>query len=43
MADRLAALMEARAPGSEDIDALARYYAKMPTKLDDLAHHEQGD
>jgi cytochrome c553 len=26
-----------------DIDALARYYAQMPTKLDDLAHHEQGD
>jgi|SRR5882724_2851612 len=26
-----------------DIDALSRYYAAMPTKLDDLAHHEQGD
>ena len=26
-----------------DIDALSRYYADMPTKLDDLAHHEQGD
>lgn len=26
-----------------DIDALSRYYAEMPTKLDDLAHHEQGD
>ena len=26
-----------------DVDALARYYAQMPTKLDDLAHHEQGD
>jgi cytochrome c553 len=26
-----------------DIDALARYYAAMPSKLDDLAHHEQGD
>ena len=25
-----------------DIDALARYFAAMPTKLDDLAHHEQG-
>jgi cytochrome c553 len=25
-----------------DIDALSRYYAEMPTKLDDLAHHEQG-
>jgi cytochrome c553 len=25
-----------------DIDALARYYGDMPTKLDDLAHHEQG-
>lgn len=26
-----------------DIDALSRYYAAMPSKLDDLAHHEQGD
>ena len=26
-----------------DMDALARYYGAMPTKLDDLAHHEQGD
>ena len=26
-----------------DIDALSRYYAAMPGKLDDLAHHEQGD
>ena len=25
-----------------DIDLLARYYADMPSKLDDLAHHEQG-
>ena len=25
-----------------DIDALARYFAAMPTKLDDLAKHEQG-
>ncbi len=25
-----------------DIDTLSRYYADMPTKLDDLAHHEQG-
>jgi len=25
-----------------DIDALARYFADMPTKLDDLAKHEQG-
>ena len=25
-----------------DIDALARYYADMPGKLDDLAKHEQG-
>ena len=25
-----------------DIDALARYFAEMPTKLDDLAKHEQG-
>jgi cytochrome c553 len=25
-----------------DIDALARYYAAMPSKLDDLAKHEQG-
>ena len=25
-----------------DIDTLARYYADMPGKLDDLAHHEQG-
>lgn len=26
-----------------DIDKLARYYAAMPSKLDDLAHYEQGD
>jgi cytochrome c553 len=26
-----------------DIDKLSRYYADMPTKLDDLAHYEQGD
>ena len=26
-----------------DIDALSRYYSAMPAKLDDLAHHEQGD
>ena len=26
-----------------DIDKLARYYGAMPTKLDDLAHYEQGD
>ena len=26
-----------------DMDALARYYGTMPTKLDDLARHEQGD
>ncbi|MDR3389729.1 MAG: cytochrome c [Rudaea sp.] len=26
-----------------DIDALSRYYAAMPSKLDDLSHHEQGD
>jgi cytochrome c553 len=26
-----------------DIEALSRYYAAMPTKLDDLSHHEQGD
>ena len=25
-----------------DIDRLARYYAAMPGKLDDLARHEQG-
>lgn len=25
-----------------DIDALARYFGAMPTKLDDLAKHEQG-
>jgi len=25
-----------------DIEALADYYAAMPGKLDDLAHHEQG-
>jgi cytochrome c553 len=25
-----------------DIDALSRYFSAMPTKLDDLAHHEQG-
>ena len=25
-----------------DIDMLARYYGDMPSKLDDLAHHEQG-
>lgn len=25
-----------------DIDALSRYFAAMPGKLDDLAHHEQG-
>jgi cytochrome c553 len=25
-----------------DIDTLARFYADMPGKLDDLAHHEQG-
>jgi cytochrome c553 len=28
---------------NEDIDKLARYYAQMPSKLDDLAHYEQGD
>ena len=26
-----------------DMDALARYYGAMPSKLDDLAHYEQGD
>jgi cytochrome c553 len=26
-----------------DMDVLARYYGDMPTKLDDLAKHEQGD
>jgi cytochrome c553 len=26
-----------------DIDALARFYAEKQTKLDDLAHYEQGD
>ena len=26
-----------------DIDKLARYYAEKPSKLDDLAHYEQGD
>ena len=26
-----------------DIDALSRYFAAMPSKLDDLSHHEQGD
>ena len=26
-----------------DIDALARFYAAKQTKLDDLAHYEQGD
>ena len=26
-----------------DMDALARYYAAMPGKLDDLAKYEQGD
>ena len=26
-----------------DIDALSRYFAAMPGKLDDLSHHEQGD
>jgi cytochrome c553 len=25
-----------------DMDALSRYFAAMPGKLDDLAHHEQG-
>jgi cytochrome c553 len=25
-----------------DIQTLSNYYAEMPTKLDDLAHHEQG-
>ena len=25
-----------------DIDALSRYFAAMPGKLDDLSHHEQG-
>ena len=25
-----------------DIDTLSRYYGDMPSKLDDLAHHEQG-
>jgi cytochrome c553 len=25
-----------------DIQSLANYYAEMPGKLDDLAHHEQG-
>ena len=32
------------APLSEaEIDALARYFAAMPGKLDDLSKHEQGD
>lgn len=26
-----------------DIDKLSRYFAAMPSKLDDLAHDEQGD
>ena len=26
-----------------EIDGLARYFAAMPGKLDDLSHHEQGD
>lgn len=26
-----------------DINALSRYFAAMPSKLDDLSHHEQGD
>lgn len=26
-----------------DIDALSRFYAQMPSKLDDLARHEQGN
>ncbi|MGH8123931.1 MAG: c-type cytochrome [Rudaea sp.] len=26
-----------------EIDALARYFASMPTKLDDLSKYEQGD
>jgi cytochrome c553 len=26
-----------------DIDKLSRYFAAMPSKLDDLSHHEQGD
>lgn len=32
------------APLSEaEIDALSRYFAAMPSKLDDLSRHEQGD
>jgi len=32
------------APLSEgEIQGLASYYAAMPTKLDDLSRHEQGD
>lgn len=26
-----------------DIDKLSRYFATMPSKLDDLSHYEQGD
>ena len=26
-----------------DIDKLSRYFSAMPSKLDDLSHHEQGD
>lgn len=26
-----------------DINTLSRYFAAMPSKLDDLSHHEQGD
>ncbi len=33
----------ARTLSDADIDALSRYFADMPGKLDDLSHHEQGD
>jgi cytochrome c553 len=32
----------AKTLSAADIDILSRYYADMPGKLDDLAHHEQG-
>jgi cytochrome c553 len=33
----------AKTLSDSDIDQLSRYFAKMPGKLDDLSHHEQGD
>ncbi len=42
--ERQNAIMQgfAKTLSESDVQTLANYYAAMPTKLDDLAHHEQG-